>query len=296
MPSAIRSPYLGFWLTLATVMLCSVLFIAVSPTTLEVWTGEAGFFEIGSAVGWFTLAAVLAVLAFAGIDRRFSVPAGIILLAFGMRELDWHKAFTADSMLKSNYYLDLPAPLLETAISAAVVLGLLSLLGYLVVTFARPLLHALRRREAGAMTLANGIVLLVFSKLVDRSLSVAGDDWGWLLPDWAIHLQRAVEEPLEFFLPIFFALALGQYLLVARRPRHHAPLARMVNRRPAAPVLPRFEQLPGVRPPPRPARPAEGQTRQIRSEASSDAEGDDLQLGFRNIQREVERIAEFAKS
>lgn len=293
MPPAIRSPYLGFWLTLATVMLCSVLFIAVSPATLEVWTGEAGFFEIGSAVGWFTLAAVLAVLAFAGIDRRFSVPAGIILLAFGMRELDWHKAFTADSMLKSNYYLELPAPLLETAISAAVVLGLLSLLSYLVVTFARPLLHALRRREAGAMTLANGIVLLVFSKLVDRSLSVAGDDWGWLLPAWATHLQRAVEEPLEFFLPIFFALALGQYLLAEQRRRHPSPPARRAYRRPAVRVLPRLEQLPGVRPRPQPAQPTGAQTW---SEASSDAEGDDLQLGLRNVQRDVERIAEFAKA
>lgn len=247
MPAAIRSPYLSpylsLWLVLTAVLLSGSLFTLVSPATLEVWTGEAGVFEIGSAVGWFGLAAGLLALAFAGRDRRLCIPAGIIMLAFGMRELDWHKAFTADSMLKSNYYLDMPAPLMEKVIAASVVLGLLSLLGYLMVTFALPLLRALRRHDAGALTLLNGMALLIFSKVVDRSVSVAGDDWGWLLPAWAEHLQRAVEEPLEFFLPIFFALALGQYLLAQQQPRGRYPLAGVSHHRPPLPVLTRFEQL-----------------------------------------------------
>lgn len=244
MPSAIRSPYLSLWLVLTAVLLSSSLFTMVSPPTLEAWTGEAGFFEIGSAVGWFMLAIVLLALALAGIDRRLSVPSGIIVLAFGMRELDWHKAFTADSILKSNYYLDPPAPLLEKAISATVVLGLLSLLGYLVVTFAFPLLRALRRYDVGAVTLLNGVSLLIFSKLVDRSVAVASDDWGWLLPAWAGHLQRAVEEPLEFFLPIFFALALWQFLLAQQQPRERSPLVGVANHRSPVQLLNRLEQLP----------------------------------------------------
>lgn len=141
----------------------------------------------------------------------------MLLFLFGARELDWHKAFTTDSVLKSNYYLKSAAPLTEKLIAGAVVLLIFALVIYYLACYLRPFLQGLLRRSPPAISIACTFVLLAFTKVVDRSVSVLEVDYGVRVPEWVERLQTALEEPLEFFIPILILLALYQTWASARR-------------------------------------------------------------------------------
>ena len=57
------------------------------------------------------------------VNLRFVLALGMSLAA--MRELDWHKAWTTDSVLKSRFYLSDVTPIYEKVIGGGVILLLL---------------------------------------------------------------------------------------------------------------------------------------------------------------------------
>lgn len=189
-----------------------ILFVAVPPDILDAWTEEDGLFEMGSAAGWFIVSAILLYLSSRRESRPLFLLSAMITSLFGMRELDWHKAFTTDSLLKTNYYLKTAAPLGEKLLAASIVLVIFLLLGYYVFRYGAAFFRQLFAARPAAITFACFILLLVFTKIVDRSVSVLKDDLGIDVTPWLIHLQTAFEEPLEFFLPFIVLLAAYQYV------------------------------------------------------------------------------------
>jgi hypothetical protein len=199
------------------IALCTSLYLLVPPPTLRDWIKEDGFFEIGSAAIWFAAAAVLAALSAYRSPRALFAASAVITFLFGARELDWHKAFTTDSLLKSNYYLKSSAPLAEKLIAGVVVLAIALVVGYVVVRYGMRFLKRLASLYPPALTLAHALVLLVLTKLIDRSVNVLKDDWQLAVPERLMHLQAAFEEPLEFFVPLIVLLAIWQYAGDAER-------------------------------------------------------------------------------
>lgn len=198
-------------LAAAAILLCLSLAMLLPASTLEGLIRKGSLFELGSILGW--LAAGLTALVIAASSRAWTAyaPPGVVMLLFAAREADWHKAFTADSILKTNYYQETVAPLTEKVLGAVVAVGILFLLAYCALRYSKPVWHGLRRFAAWAVTVVAGLGLLVFSKVVDRSVGMMKDEWGLEVPLWLEKFQAAVEEPLEFVVPAFFILATLQH-------------------------------------------------------------------------------------
>ena len=83
-----------------------------------------------------------------------------------MRELDWHKTWTSDSILKSRFYLSDATPITEKIIGAAVII----FLAYLVVKLlmrTKNWLYGLKNGSLSALTLFFALGSLVSAKFLD---------------------------------------------------------------------------------------------------------------------------------
>lgn len=207
-------PTLGPLVAGLAVVACLAMALWVPRETLEAWTAEGAFFEAGSVVGWW-VGALLCIGLLRSEPRFYALTAALLLLA-GARELDWHKAFTTDSVLKTNYYLETVAPLGEKLLAAGFVVLVAIMVAYYLRAYLPDLWRGLRARRAAAVTAATVIALLVFTKTFDRVPNQLKDDYGLVVPDWVWHLQLAMEEPLEFVIPLLVIVAIVQGRMSAR--------------------------------------------------------------------------------
>jgi hypothetical protein len=209
-------PYAAVLVAVA-LFLCSLALSLLLPVdAFHHLTSEEGFFEQGSWIGY--LVAGAACLLLWRRNRGLYGPSAIVIFAMCARELDWHRRFTTDSVLKSRYYLKVHAPLLEKLLAGTVVLALTATVIYLLVRYRRAFVAALRARVPAAVTRATAGLLLLLTKMADRLPGILKRDYATRLPDWAANLDRVIEEPMEFGIPLLFLLAIAQALL-AERPR-----------------------------------------------------------------------------
>jgi hypothetical protein len=215
-----RFPAAAPFIALATILLSLSAWWLLPPEVILQWLDE------GAAVEDFTIVLYLLAMAWLLFGSR-SMPTGVALAlaltmaAFAAREADWHIHFTGTSMLRVSYYLG-PAPVLHKAASLGVLAVLLSAWTYLLAATMR----AWRAGRLGSGALRTNVatfgVVLAATKLLDRSLSVAQEDFGMAAGPAARALQLALEEPLEMALPLIVLATAWQYRsgtmsLVARR-------------------------------------------------------------------------------
>jgi hypothetical protein len=179
-------------------------------------TVEGGVVEFGSALLWLAAAALLffaAALANPAL-RKPRLALAILPLAAGMRELDWHKKFTADSILKSNYWLGkIPAPPGEKIIAALILALIIFCVIVAASRYGRGFIADLRKREPIARQTAAALALLFVAKNfldgINRKLAPLDLKLGRA----AAEIAHTWEECLEFtaalliFGAAFFTLA-----------------------------------------------------------------------------------------
>lgn len=204
---ALTRPYAAVVFTVLFALGC-LLMLLLPLDELKHWTSEEGLFEQASWVVYFVVAATCLFLV--RDDARLYGTSAVVVLAMGARELDLHRRFTTDSMLKSRYYLKVQAPLIEKLLAGAVVLALTAVVLYMLVRYLPLLLRRLRERSPAAITLATSFGVLVLTKIADRLPDVMRHDFGAVVPAWLLHLQAVFEEPLESTLPLLFLLAIVQ--------------------------------------------------------------------------------------
>lgn len=209
---ALTRPYAAVVFTVLFALAC-LLMLFLPLDELKRWTSEEGLFEQASWGVYFVVAAICLFLV--RHDARLYATSTVVVLAMGARELDLHRRFTTDSMLKSRYYLKVQAPLMEKLIAGAVVLALTAVVLYMMVRYLPLLLRRLRERSPAAITLVTSFVVLVLTKIADRLPDVMRHDFGAVVPAWLLHLQAVFEEPLESTIPLLFLLALVQARLAA---------------------------------------------------------------------------------
>jgi hypothetical protein len=101
----------------------ALTFISVEPEVYQLWAQEYGPVETLAA----SLFGVTALGAFIIAIKYKKQPWWLLtyFMAFAtMRELDWHKAFTSDSILKSNFYKNADIPAVEKIGGALFILTL----------------------------------------------------------------------------------------------------------------------------------------------------------------------------
>jgi hypothetical protein len=120
----------------------------------------------------------------------------------GARELEWHKAAAGGSVLKARFYLGPAAPGAKL-LAVVVLLAAAAAVIYLLRRHLREMWVGLRKRRPVAITTATFFVVLLFSRIVDKSFR------GSLDPS-IIASRQIVEEMLELLLPLLVVLGVFQ--------------------------------------------------------------------------------------
>jgi hypothetical protein len=147
--------------------LLALLFALDGTPYYAVFTREHGVLEIASAVCAALAGASGMLLAQRARSYGWLV-FGVLLLAAAAREMDWHKAWTTMSILKTRFYITETVPVVEKIIGGAVVLVLLIAAFYV----ARRVPGYWRQWRAGCAPVWQGfsaLSLLMIAKLCDAS-------------------------------------------------------------------------------------------------------------------------------
>lgn len=206
-----------------------VLCAALLPREwLKPWLAETGPFERGALLAWIGAAGVL-VLRIRPFTGRTLVFTAICLLC-AAREADLHKAFTLEGISRLSYYRKSAAPFAEKLIAACVALLFVALFAYAIVVAARFLFRQGGLHSRSGLWLMLSGVLLVLTKVLDRTAAVLWTIFDTALPPVMRQVNAALEEGLEAVVPLAFAFSawISQrerpYLSTANPPATPAPV------------------------------------------------------------------------
>lgn len=187
------------------VALLAVLPLVLASDTFAWFFSEEGPVEVAALVFW-VVAAVVVLVRIRPLTARAWAFAGLYL-AFAAREADLHRAFTADSMLKTSYYRRAVAPIEEKIIAGIVALVLVALFVYVLWVVARFLLRDRGWRSRAGGWLLAGVALLFFCKLLDRAPATLAEDFGVHVAPIVKMYTSAFEEGIEALLPLLLAFS-----------------------------------------------------------------------------------------
>lgn len=185
------------------ILLLALLPLLLPPADFRFTFSEEGPFEQMSIVAWIFTALIIVVRIRPLGPRAWAF--ALLCLIFAAREADWHKAFTADSMLKTNYYKHAIAPFGEKLAAATVALAAIALLLYVGFVVARFLLRDGGWRSRAGIWLIAGTTLVVLGKMLDRAPAVLAEDYGIVLAPIVDLYAAAFEEGLEVIHPLILA-------------------------------------------------------------------------------------------
>ncbi len=191
------------WALVAMIVLLAVLPLALPDATFRYTFSEEGPFERISILAWL-LAAAIVIVRIRPLGRRAWAFA-LLFACFAAREADWHKAFTADSILKTNYYKHAAAPLGEKVIAFVVAIAFIALIVYVGIAVLRFLFLQGGWKSRSGFWLMLGSALVVVGKLVDRAPAVLAEEYGIVLLPIAGHYVASFEEGLEMLHPLIMA-------------------------------------------------------------------------------------------
>jgi hypothetical protein len=193
----------------ALLIVLYTMLLAALPTLLPASDfarifSEQGPFETLSIATWMFAALVVLVATppLGPVASMFS----LLFIACAAREADWHKKFTADSILKSNYYRYTDAPGGEkvlAALAALVFIGMIVGAGFIILRF---LVRQDGWRSGAGIWIIIGGALIVLGKVLDRApaeLALAG----FPISTGAKLYASAFEEGLEMIHPLILAWA-----------------------------------------------------------------------------------------
>ena len=188
---------------LAVTLLLAVLPLVQSAENLHYTFSEVGPFEQLSIAAWL-FAALVIVMRIRPLGMRAWAFA-LLFACFAAREADWHKAFTADSILKSNYYRHAVAPLSEKIAAFIVAVAFIALIIYAGIVIFRFLFLQRGWRSRAGFWLLLGTMLVVLGKVLDRAPAVLHEEFGIMLSPIVGRYAGAFEEGLEMLHPLILA-------------------------------------------------------------------------------------------
>ncbi|AWC22420.1 hypothetical protein CO731_01878 [Aminobacter sp. MSH1] len=215
----IASPFLLFWVALSGLVVSLLAAAVMSADMAAALLRENGPVEMASAVLHF----VVAIIA-AGIWFRQGGLAGLIALGallLGVRELDWHHAFTTYGLFNLRQYLRPEVPVLEKLASAGTVLLIGTVVVALLIRSLDHIKHLVTRRPPaayGAIVLVAYLPALKILDAIPRWFREADS----ALPATALKYARALEEINEMWLPVLVLLFLLQLYLPPQTSQRNA--------------------------------------------------------------------------
>ncbi len=205
-----RSAFAAFWVVAFCALAALATWLAFPPADVERIMGETGPVEMLTAATYALCAAAIWWARGRADDLRSVAASSVVMLAFCLRELDWHRHFTGTSVLRLSWYAG-PAGVGAKLAAASVLLAVLAALGWLVLHHAREVWQGWRGRRPMAVTLMAFLATLVLAKTLDRSVGILVGDYGVDVPLVWKALRTAFEEWFELGLSMLVMLALVQH-------------------------------------------------------------------------------------
>jgi len=205
-----RSAFAALWVVAGCALAALATWLTFAPADVERIMGETGPVEILTAATYAMCAAAIWWARGRADDLRSVAASSLVMLAFCLRELDWHKQFTGTSVLRLSWYAG-PAGLGAKLLAATALLAVVAAVGWLVLRHARSLWQGWRERQPMAITLLAFLATLVLAKTLDRSVGILVGDYGVDVPLVWKALRTAFEEWFELGLSMLVMLALIQH-------------------------------------------------------------------------------------
>ena len=203
------------------ILACSASFLAykiIFATSQQhiLLASEGGIIEMLTAIGFCVVAFVAAIIAWKEKRQIWGLFAFFMALA-AARELDLHKAFTSDSVLKSNFYLKSNAPWFEKAGGAMSILVLI----YAVIRllpYAKRWVLNLWALQPAALSIFLAMGILATAKMLDAF----GRLFPFLTDMYANNrpLFGLIEETLELTCVAFFLFVCIHYFMNRKKLNH----------------------------------------------------------------------------
>ena len=185
---------------------CCFLLVLPRPWTERI-LAENGPIEMPTAIAYFVAAMMLW---FSSPQRRWhaEIPGTVLLIAAGLRELDFQARFTTGYAFSSRFFLQASTPIIQKISVAAVLLFLGSMFALLVAHNWRRFLRAFQAREIWAQSFALSVSLIFISTALDEM-------GGFLRRHYpsatdCMFIMWVFEESLEALIPVLFATAIVQ--------------------------------------------------------------------------------------
>ncbi|MBI3307777.1 MAG: hypothetical protein HYZ79_00205 [Candidatus Melainabacteria bacterium] len=196
-------------------LLILVIFLFLLPEAKVMGiVAEGGILEICSVISYFLGGIIAFYLSKRGVIKdRYLM--SFLLIILGLRELDFHKAFTTMSISSTRYYLSPKVPVLEKLIVAPIVLFILIAIFFFLKKYTLAYIKNLINKTPLAIIIFPSFLLFMCSKLADSSLSMFRDASIAITPMME-KTAFIIEESFELGIPVFFIVGL-LYLLETKR-------------------------------------------------------------------------------
>lgn len=120
------------------------------------------------------------------------------------------KKITGVSVTGTKFYFSPDFSLSAKIFCGLIVIGILSVVIFFAIKNIKVLLNGFRRHEGWAITTINGLILIPFALVTEKSLSLL--KFTGIKTAENIYLFKAVlEETIELAIPVFFLIAIFQY-------------------------------------------------------------------------------------
>lgn len=192
-----------------------LIWVAGEPRSVETLMGENGPVERLTTVSYFLCAMFAAAARAQDPDRSTTLALVIVMVAFALRELDWHKAYTGTSVLRLSWYAG-PAAWTTKLAAVAALAPVAASMAWLVWRHAVPTWRGWRAARPVATTVVVFFATLALAKTLDRMVSILSFDLGVHVPLYWVALRSSVEECLELGLSLLLLLGLAQYRAARR--------------------------------------------------------------------------------
>jgi hypothetical protein len=204
---------------LSLVFIWSLLLLIPRPWAERI-LAEGGPVEMPTAIAYFVAALLLW---FSSTERRghSEFAAIILLIAGGLRELDFQARFTNGYAFSSSYFLRGAAPFWEKTVVVLVLALLASAFAVLVLAEWRRFPSALFSAESWAISVTVAIGFITLSTSLDEIGGYLRRNYAATATD-ALFILWVFEETLEALVPVLFATAVIQSARMPRAARRSA--------------------------------------------------------------------------
>lgn len=202
--------YFVLIIVLITCLLALFSSLVLDYEFLFQFVDEGEFIESLTLIFYFIAAIFVLFYPKSTIQLTSRIAIAILMIAMLAREADLHKVFGM-SMLKIKFWITSESTVIHKFLAVLILLFLIYAIYILIRNGVKSWLADFKNNQNYAITIFIFFVVLIVSKIIDRSVNMIYEMTSWIAPTWVIAIQLPLEEYLECLLPILIIIAIVQY-------------------------------------------------------------------------------------